>query len=355
MSREIDQDRMDQAIEQIQGSFAGAATVLMAHLGESLGLYDELIENGPASPTELADRTGLASRYLEEWLSQQAVVGLVDHDATTGRFSLPPEHGMLLTSEETPTTYAGGLEAIAGMFLSLDSVTRAFRDGGGIDWGDHDERVQRGTARFFGSSYRQSLVDDWVPELGMEEKLREGASVADVGCGQGITTILLAKAYPRSRFVGIDAHEESIEAARERASDADVDDRVDFEVADVARLDGGPYDIIWLFDVFHDLGDPAGAASHVRGQLSEDGILALVEPFAADTLSQNIASNPVAVLHYVASTFLCIPHSLAHRPGAALGAQAGGEQLADMLTRAGFESIEQVAATPEHAVYAAHP
>lgn len=351
----LNPDIMNAQIERIQGCFGGAATTLMVHLGEKLGLYGSLRDHGPATPGELANRTGYSERYLREWLAQQAVVKFLTHDPHTDRFSLPPEHAVLLASEETPTTFAGGFEALAGMFLSVDQVTDLFRTGEGLSWGDHDRRVHHGTARFFGASYRQNLVDDWVPALGLADRLQQGALVADVGCGEGVTTTLLATAYPASQFVGIDVHGPSIEVATKRTSEAGVADRVRFVLDDATSFGGGPYDVIWFFDSFHDLADPVAAADNARRQLADDGVVTLVEPYAADDLAENIATNPVAALHYTASTFLCLPNSLDDPDGAALGAQAGGRRLADVMATGGFKDTKRVATTPEHAVYAVRP
>lgn len=351
----LNPDIVKAQIERIQGCFGGAATTLMVHLGENLGLYRSLTDHGPATSGELANRTGYSERYLREWLSQQAAVQFLTHDPDTDRFSLSPEHAVLLASEETPTTFAGGFEALAGMFLSADKVTDLFRTGEGLSWGEHDRRVHHGTARFFGASYRQNLVDDWVPALGLADRLQQGALVADVGCGEGVTTTLLATAHPASQFVGIDAHGPSIEAATKRASEAGVGDRVRFVLEDANSFGGGPYDVIWFFDSFHDLADPVAAAANARRQLADDGVVTLVEPYAADDLAENIATNPVAALHYTASTFLCLPNSLDDPDGAALGAQAGGRRLADVMARGGFKDTKRVATTPEHAVYAVRP
>lgn len=345
---------MDAIVERIQMSFAGAATTLMVHLGDRLGFY-RILTDGPATSSELAERAGCSERYVREWLAQQAVVGFVAFDADSGRFELPPEHALVLSEDETPTTFAGGFEALAGMYLSLDRVIEAFRSGEGFGWGEHDVRIPHGAARFFGASYRQHLVDEWVPSLGLESRLEDGAWVADIGCGEGVTTVLLAAAYPESKFIGIDLHQPSIEAARVRATSAGVQERVEFEFGDATSYDGGPFDAILFFDCLHDFPDPVSAVANARRQLASDGVVALVEPFAAAHLDENIKTNPPAALHYTASTFLCLPNSLATPGGAALGAQAGPKVLAQILTEGGLSSVQRVAATPEHAVYAARP
>lgn len=351
----LNSQTMDAIIGTIHMSFAGAATALMVHLGDLLGLYQILEDDGPTTSSQLADRAGCSERYVREWLAQQAVSGIVRFDAVAGTFELPPEHALVLSQNETPTSFAGGFEALAGMFLSIDRVIDAFRSGQGIGWGEHDDRIRHGTSRFFGASYRQRLVDEWVPALGIGRKLKAGARVADIGCGEGITTLLLASAYPASEFVGVDAHGPSIENARARATSVGVGQSVRFEVGDATSFGGGPFDVIWFFDCLHDFSDPISAVVNARRELREGGIVALVEPLAAAEMEENIKTNPPAALHYTASTFLCIPNSLTSPGGAALGGQAGPRVLAAVLAEGGLSSMEQVAVTPEHAVYAARP
>lgn len=344
---------MEATIEHIQGNLAGAATTLMVHLGDRLGLYDRLGELGPVTPEELAAETGYSPRYLREWMAQQAVVGILDHDSVSGRFSISPEHALVLSAEETPLSFAGAFEVFAGMYNDIDEVVGLFESGDGLGWGEHDARVHRGTARFFGAAYRQELIDQWVPAAGLSDLLGSGARVADVGCGEGVTTVLLAAAFPESEFVGFDLHEESVEAARRRASHAGVADRTRFEMADAVEFGGGPYDAVWFFDVLHDLPTPSAAVQNARRQLADDGVLCIVEPAAEDELAANIAANPAAALHYAASSFLCIPNSLTDPEGAALGSQAGNRRLAAVVEEGGFDTVEQVAATPMHHVLAA--
>jgi SAM-dependent methyltransferase len=352
---DLDERKVGEFVEQVLGVLVGGATAQMAYLGDRLGLYRELAAGGAATPGELAARTGCAERYLAEWLAQQAAAGFVSYDPDTGRFALPAEHAVVLATDGSPVALAGAFEAMTGWHLGVDRLAEAFRSADGISWDTHDERVFRGVTRFFGAAYRASLVGDWIPALGLEPVLRQGAHVADIGCGQAVTTVMMAEAYPNSRFVGVDLHEAAIEQAHRRAAAAGVADRVRFEVADAASLDGGPYDVIWFFDCLHDLGDPIAAAARARNQLAEQGTVVLVEPFAHDGLAGNLAANPGAGLHYTASTFLCVPHSLSEPGQAALGAQAGGRQVAGMLRAAGLTHTERVAATPIHAVFAARP
>lgn len=351
----IDQAKVSEFVERVQSTLLGAATSAMTALGDRLGLYRELAANGPATSAELADRTGCAERYLGEWLAQQAAVGFVAYDADTERFALAPEHAFVLATDESPVAFAGAFEGLVGWYMGLERIEEAFRSGDGVGWSEHDPRVHRGTARFFGGAYRSFLLDEWVPALGLDRVLERGARVADVGCGHGESTVLLAEAFERSEFVGFDAHEASIGAARERAAEAGVEERVRFEVGDATGLDGGPYDVIWFFDAFHDLGDPVAAAASARANLASGGAVALVEPLASDEMSENLAVNPVAGLHYTASTLLCVPSALAQPGGMALGAQAGGRALADVLREGGLSHTREVHTTPVHAVYEARP
>lgn len=355
MSTAIDEADVGVFLERTFGMLVDAASAQMVYLGDRLGLYRALAGGGPATPAELAARTGCAERYLAEWLAQQGAVGVIDHDPDSGRFTLPPTQAMVLADDDSPAALAGAFEALTGWHQGIDGLAAAFRSGNGIAWDSQDERVSRGIARFFGTAYRTHLVDDWVPALGVEATLGQGARVADVGCGHGGTTVLLAGAFPNSRFVGIDTSRAAIERARLAATRAGVADRVRFTVTDAARLDGGPYDVICFFDCLHDFGDPVSAAARAREQLAQQGTVAVVEPFAHDTRADNIAGNPGAGLHYTASTFLCVPHSLSEPGRAALGAQAGGRVLAETFRAAGLTRTERVAQTPIHAVYAVRP
>lgn len=352
---EIDQSRVGMFVEQVLGAMTGGCTVLMAHLGDRLGLYRDLAWQGPATAGELARRTGCAPRYLAEWLAQQASVGILTHDPDSGRFTLPAEHAFVLAVEDSPAAFAGGIENVAALFSDLDAVEAAFRSGGGLSWADHDKRLYTGATRLFAAAYRASLVGEWVPALGLDAVLRRGARVADVGCGRGVSTVLLAEAYPRSRFDGFDTHAPSIETARTHAAGAGVADRARFEVTGATAYGGGPYDVIWFFDCLHDFGDPVAAAGHARARLAVGGSVAVIEPFAHDEFAENLTANPAAGLAYTMSTMLCLPHSLSEPGQVALGAQAGGRVLREVLRSAGFSRVEQVASTQAHAVYVARP
>jgi SAM-dependent methyltransferase len=351
----VDRAEVAEFADRALAALIGGATAQLVYLGDRLGIYRALAAGGPATAAELAARTGLARRYLAEWLAQQAAVRFVAFDPDTGRFALPAGQAAVLATDDSPTALAGAFEAMAGWSLGIDDLADAFRSGEGIGWDAHDERVLRGVARFFGAAYRAHLVDEWVPALDLSAALRQGARVADVGCGQGLTTVLLAEAFPNSRFVGVDASASSIEHAQRRAAAAGVTGRVQFKVADADGLDGGPYDVVCFVDCLHDFGDPVAAAARARQQLADQGTVVLVEPFARDELADNLTDNPGAGLHYAASTFLCVPHSLSEPGQAALGAQAGGRTLAETLAAAGLSRTERVATTAIHAVYAAHP
>jgi 2-polyprenyl-3-methyl-5-hydroxy-6-metoxy-1,4-benzoquinol methylase len=298
---------------------------------------------GSLTPAELADATGTSERYVREWLSAQAARGYVSYDGD-GRFSLPDEHAIPLTDETSPACVIGAFETALGGIYATDTIAERFRTGDGFSWGAHDQHVLGGCERFFRPGYLNHLSSTWIPALeGVEAKLKAGARVADIGCGHGASTLLLSEAYPESTVVGIDAHDGSISAARKRAADAGLADRVEFEVA-TAKDFKGTYDLVCFFDCLHDMGDPAGACAHVREQLAPDGTLMLIEPIAADHLEDNI--NPVGAAYYAFSTLLCTPSSLSQEVGAALGAQAGEARLREVASGAGFGTFRRVAETP---------
>ncbi|MDV3221784.1 methyltransferase domain-containing protein [Intrasporangium sp.] len=348
----VDASRAEAFISAVQAGLAATATTVMTHLGDRLGLYRALAQ-GPATPGELGSRTGCAERYLREWLAQQTAAGVLDHDPTTGRFSLPAEHAPALGCGPTDASFMGGFAVLTALAGETDRLADEFRSARGIPWGEHGPTLHQGVAEFFGAAYERSLISEWIPALGVENALAHGARVVDVGCGQGVTTVLLADAFPRSTFVGIDSHEASLAAARQRAVEAGVAERVSFELTNTSALPDGPFDLIWFFDVLHDLGDPVTAAAASRERLAEGGIVAVVEPFAVDPPEANIRENPAALLHYTASTFMCVPHSMSEPGQATLGAQGGPAGITDVLHEAGFANVQQVTSTPLHAVYAA--
>jgi SAM-dependent methyltransferase len=324
------------------------------YLGDKLGLYRAMAGAGPLTSAEVAERTGTHERYVREWLNNQAAGGILEYRAEGGTYELTDEAARLWADESSPVFLGGLLEAIASMWADADRLADAFRSGAGIAWGDHDHRLYRGVQRFYAPSYRASLVREWIPSLdGVEAKLRRGAKVADIGCGYGISTVLMAEAFPRSTFVGFDSHPDSIDAAEKAAAEAGVADRVRFQVADATSFDGSGYDLVCFFDALHDMGDPVAAASHARTTLAEDGTVMLVEPAAGDRVEDNL--NPVGRLYYAGSTFLCTPSALAQPGGHSLGAQAGPERLGAVLTEAGFRQWRATVATPFNVVLEARP
>jgi 2-polyprenyl-3-methyl-5-hydroxy-6-metoxy-1,4-benzoquinol methylase len=343
----MDENRLSafvgRAVDDVGAVLGGAMVVL----GDRLGLYRAMAGAGPLTPAELAARTGTAERYVREWLSAQAARGYVSYDGRRDgdeRFSLPDEHAVPLTDETSPACVIGAFEIALGSVFATDTIAERFRTGDGYAWGAHDQHVLGGCERFFRPGYLNHLASSWIPALdGVEQALTAGARVADVGCGHGASTLLLATAYPASTVTGFDAHPGSIDAARKRAADAGLADRVAFEVAPATSF-GGQYDLVCFFDCLHDMGDPTGACAHVREHLAPGGTLMLIEPFAADDLAGNL--TPVGAAYYGFSTLLCTPSSLSQDVGAALGAQAGEARLRTVVTDAGFTSLRRVAETP---------
>lgn len=353
---DVDSAQVGAFAQQVAGYVTGAVTTAMIVVGDRLGLYRALAASGPVTPAQLAATTGTHERYVREWLAQQAAGGIVDYDAGTGAFSLPPERAAVLADDDSPAAMAGAALLPAGLFRGTERMERAFRTGEGVPWGEQDEVVFEGTERFFRVSYRNSLVTDWLPALdGVVDRLEAGARVADVGTGHGAALLVLTEAFPRSRFVGYDAHPRSVDVARKRAAEAGVADRVRFEVADCHRYPAEGYDLVCFFDTLHDLGDPVGAAAHARHALADDGTLMLVEPVAFDELGTNLADNPLAAMQYAASTFLCVANSLSQPVGLGLGAQAGEARLRDVLAEAGFAQIRRAAENPFNMVLEARP
>jgi SAM-dependent methyltransferase len=338
------------AVEEV-GAALNAALVVM---GDKLGLYRALAGAGPSSPPELAARTDTAERYVREWLCAQAAGGFVDYDPSSGRYSLPPEQAVALTDESSPAYLPGIFQIALGSVIDSPRITEVARTGEGIGWHDHVTDVHEGCERFFRPGYNAHLLAEWLPALdGVVEKLEDGATVADVGCGHGASTVLMASAFAASSFVGFDYHEESIATARGRATSAGVAGRARFEVASAAAFPGRDYDLVTMFDCLHDMGDPAGAARHVREALSAEGTWMIVEPAAGDRVEDNL--NPVGRAYYAFSTLLCTPCSLSQEVGLALGAQAGEARIREIVVGAGFSRFRRVAETPFNIVYEARP
>jgi SAM-dependent methyltransferase len=350
----IDQAKLEAFVGQAVGDMGAAISGLLLHIGDRLGLYKAMAGAGPMTSSALAARTGTAERYVREWLGNQAAGGYVAYNPADGTFELPAEQAMVVANEDSPVFLGGAFEGIASCYADHDLLVHAFRTGAGVGWQEHDDRLFSGTLRLFRPGYAAHLVDEWLPALdGMVEKLRAGASVADIGCGLGASTIIMAKAFERSTFVGVDIHGPSIVAARQGAADAGVDKRARFVVAAAAELPGEGYDLICLFDCLHDMGDPVGAARSVRQALAPDGTLLLVEPMAGDRLEDNL--NPVGRAFYGFSTVVCTPASLAQEIGLGLGAQAGEQRLAAVLREAGFSRVRRATETPFNLILEARP
>jgi SAM-dependent methyltransferase len=336
------------------GDIGATLTASLVVIGDRLGLYRAL-KAGPLTPAELAARTGTNERYVREWSAAQAAAGYLTYEAATGRYTLPEAHAAALTDEESPACVLGGFQGMTAATRATPKIIDAFRTGKGVGWHEHDPNLFEGVERFFRPGYNANLVSSWIPALkGVEEKLHDGAYVADIGCGHGASTIILAKAFPRSMFVGYDYHPASIESARRRAGEAGVADRVRFEVASAKEYPGrGEYDLVAFFDCLHDMGDPVGAARHVRESLKPDGTWMLVEPFAHDRVEDNL--NPLGRVFYSVSTLVCTPASLSQEVGLALGAQAGEGRLKAVLAKAGFTRVRRATETPFNLVIEAKP
>ena len=338
------------AVDEV-GATVNCALVVM---GDKLGLYRALAGAGPLTPGELASRTGTAERYVREWLNAQAAGGYVEYEPDSGRYTLPPEQAVALTDESSPAYLPGFFQIALGSVLDSPRITEAATSGAGFGWHEHVHDVHDGCERFFRPGYNAHLVAEWLPALeGVIAKLETGATVADVGCGHGASTVLMAQAFPASRFLGSDYHEGSIATARQRAAASGVAERVTFDVAAAASFTGVGYDLVTMFDCLHDMGDPAAAARHVRESLAADGTWMIVEPKAGDRVEENL--NPVGRAYYGFSTLLCTPASLSQPVGLALGAQAGEARIGDIVRNAGFTRFTRVAETPFNMVFEARP
>jgi 2-polyprenyl-3-methyl-5-hydroxy-6-metoxy-1,4-benzoquinol methylase len=344
----IDEGKLNEFMGRAVGDIGSAISAALVVMGDRLGLYKALAQ-GPATSAELAVRTKLTERYVREWLNNQAAGGYVTW--RDGRYSLTEEQALALAQEGSPAFIPGAFQIIAACFAARERIEECFKTGGGMEWGDHATCLFEGTERFFRPGYAANLVTQWLPALqGVVPKLQSGAMVADVGCGLGASTILMAQAFPKSRFVGFDSHEGSIQLARERAQAAGVGNSVRFEVARAQDYPGKGYDLVAHFDCLHDMADPLGAARHVRETLSPGGSWMVVEPFAGDRPEAN--HNPVGRVFYGASTMICVPNSLAGK-GPALGAQAGEARLREVITAAGFQSFRRATETPFNLIFEA--
>jgi 2-polyprenyl-3-methyl-5-hydroxy-6-metoxy-1,4-benzoquinol methylase len=353
-SVEVDGEKLMQfvfrAVDEV-GATLNAALVVM---GDKLGLYRALAGSGGLLPAELAERTGTAERYVREWLNAQAAGGFVSYDADSGRYALPPEQTVALTDPDSPAYLPGFFQIALGSVIDSPKIADKLRSGEGFGWHEHVHDVHEGCERFFRPGYNAHLIAEWLPALeGVVAKLERGARVADVGCGHGASTILMAQAFPNSTFVGFDYHDGSIETARQRAQEAGISDRVRFEAASADAYDGAGYDLVTMFDCLHDMGDPIGSARHVRQTLGPDGTWMIVEPHAGDRVEDNL--NPVGRAYYAFSTLLCTPASLSQDVGLALGAQAGEARIRDVVQAAGFNRFRRAAETPFNLVFEARP
>lgn len=325
----------------------------MVVIGEKLGLYKALA-TGPMSSAELAAKTKTDARYVREWLASQAAGGYVTYDDKTDQFSLSAEQAFAMANEDSPAYLPGAFELALGSLAAVPRITDSFRTGAGMGWNEHTDGVFHGCEKFFRPGYAANLVSSWIPALeDVKQKLEAGARVADVGCGKGASTLLMAKEFPKSRFFGFDYHDKSIEAARDSAARQGIADRAEFEVYKAKEYPGKDYDFVAVFDCLHDMGDPVGAATHVRQSLAKDGTWMIVEPFANDLLKDNL--NPVGRVYYSFSTLLCTPCSRSQEVGLCLGAQAGEARIREIVTAAGFSRFRRATETPFNIVYEARP
>jgi SAM-dependent methyltransferase len=350
----IDEDALHELLGRIVVDFGATSTAPLVVIGDRLGLYRALADHGPHTAAALAARTGTRERYVREWLNANAASGYVAYDARTGRYTMTPEQSLAFAAEDGPAFIVGAFQMAVAAGRIVDRLTEAFRTGEGIGWHEHDHGVFHGVARFFRSSYTANLLPSWIPSLdGVEAKLRAGARVADVGCGHGSSTILMAQAFPASSFTGFDYHPASSAEATVKAREAGVADRCRFEVAGAKDFPGVGYDLVTTFDALHDMGDPAGAARHTLDALDAGGTWLIVEPYAGDRVEENL--NPVGRAYYAGSTLICTPCALAQEGGVALGAQAGEARTRAVVTGAGFTRFRRAMQSPFNLVYEARP
>jgi len=351
METTVNEDKLNQLLGKMVGDLGAAVNGALVIIGDKLGLYRALHKNGPMNSQALADETGASERYLREWLSAQAAQGYLQYHPEEETFSLSPEQAMVFADSESPVIMTGGFYAISSVYNDEPRITKAFQSGEGLSWGDHCNCLFCGTEKFFPPSYKHHLTQDWIPSLdGVDEKLKRGAKVADIGCGHAVSTLLMAQAYPNSEFVGIDLHAPSIEHAR-KANEKLGLPNVSFEVADASQPHKGGFDFITSFDCLHDMGDPAAVAGQVKHMLNPGGTWMIVEPFANDKLEDNL--NPVGSTYYGFSTMICVPSSLSQPNAKALGAQAGEARIRSEVKAGGFSHFRRAAETPFNLIYEA--
>ena len=349
----LDMNKLNAFIGQFVTDLGASVHAGMVVIGEKLGLYKALAE-GAMTPSELSVKTGTDERYLREWLASQAAGGYISYDESVNKFRLTEEQAFTLAQEDSPAYLPGAFELALGSLAAVPRIAESFRTGAGMGWHEHEDGVFHGCEKFFRPGYAANLVSSWIPSLyGVKEKLEAGARVADVGCGKGASTLLMAKAFPKSRFFGFDYHHKSIEAARESAKRAGLADRASFEISEAKDFPGKDYDLVAVFDCLHDMGDPVGAAAHVRNSLAKDGTWMIVEPFANDQLKDNL--NPVGRVYYSFSTLLCTPCSRSQEVALCLGAQAGVRRMRVVVPSAGFSRFRRATETPFNIVYEARP
>lgn len=347
---ELDMTKLEPLLGTMVNEIGAAANAALVLTGDKLGLYRALA-GGPMTSAQLSQKTGTHERYVREWLAAQAASGYVSCDAIAETFWLSPEQAAVFADEESPVLMTGGFYSLSAVFADEPKLTEAFQSGKGLGWGDRCNCLFCGVERFFRPGYKGHLISEWLPALdGVVAKLERGAKVADVGCGHGASTLLMAQAFPNSEFIGYDFHDASITHARSHANGLS---NVRFETARAQDYEGSAFDLITIFDAFHDMGDPAGAARHAREALKSDGTLMLVEPMAGDTLGENL--NPVGRVYYAFSTSVCVPCSLGQEVGTALGAQAGEKRLAEVIRKGGFSTVRRAAETPFNMVLEARP
>jgi len=350
----INQDKLHEFLGKAIVDFGATFNAALIRIGDKLGLYKALASDGPQTPAELAKRTGTAERYVREWLSSQAAGGYVTYDSSNEKFHLSEEQAFAMADESSPVFLPGAFQCALAAVKAEEKLTERFKTGQGMGWHEHHHELFVGTERFFRPGYAANLISAWIPALtGVDAKLKNGARVADVGCGLGASTILMAKSYPKSEFTGFDYHDKSIETAKQRAKDAGVGDRIRFEIAKAKDYPGKDYDFVTFFDCLHDMGDPAGASAHVHSTLKEDGTWMIVEPYAGDKLEDNL--NPIGRAFYGASALICTPASLAQEVGLALGAQAGEKRLREVVTSGGFSQFRRATQTPFNLIFEARP
>ena len=349
----IDPKKLEEFAMKAVADMGSSLSAMMVILGEKLGLYKALQQSGPITSEELSNITNTSERYIREWLASQAASGYLNYNPLDKKFSISPENAMVLAEENSPTYILGGYQILRSIFKDEDKFVKIFQTGEGLRWGEHHHDLFEGTAKFFKPSYTSNLVQSWIPSLGgVEERLLKGAKVADIGCGYGISTVIMAKAYPNSQFYGFDNHTPSIEKAKENISKESTDKNINFSLVSANESIGKDYDLVAFFDCLHDMGDPLGALKFARQSLKNDGTCMIIEPMAHDNIEDNL--NLIGRIYYSASSLICVPNSLADK-GVALGAQAGEKRIKDLVNQAGFTKFKRAAETPFNIVYEAKP